>query len=173
MSNPVTKDYAHFEDLFVGMQIDLGETKVTKKMIVDFAREFDPFPFHLDEKAANASLLGGLSASGWHTGALSLRKLIENFPSKLASAGGVGFTKLRWKKPVMVNDTIGGTVTISDMRRTRSNPQWGIITLQFDIRNQKDQPVMSMDLMNLVEVRAPDAPFEEQEPTKARGENTQ
>lgn len=162
MSNPVTKDYAHFEDLFVGQEIDLGATKVTKDMIFEFAREFDPFPFHLDEKAANASLLGGLSASGWHTGAICLRKLIENFPSKLASAGGVGFTKLKWKRPVMVNDTIGGTVTISKMRRTKSNPHWGILTLQFNIKNQNDQTVMSMDLMNLVEVRDPNTPIEGQ-----------
>jgi acyl dehydratase len=163
MSNPITKNYSHFEDLHVGQVIDLGETTLSKKMIVDFATEFDPFPFHLDEEAANASLLGGLCASGWHTGALSLKMLIENFPSKLASAGGVGFTNLKWKKPVMVNDSIGGTVTISNLRRTSSNPQWGIITLEFDICNQKGEQVMTMTLKNLVDVRDPNAPVEEKQ----------
>ena len=157
MSNPVTKDFDHFEDLSVGQKIDLGATKVTKEMIFEFAREFDPFPFHLDEEAANASLLGGLSASGWHTGAIALKMLISNFPHKLATAGGVGFEKLKWKRPLMVNDTVGGTVTISDLRRVKSRPDWGLITLDFDIRNQNNQTIMTMTLKNLVDVRDPSA----------------
>ncbi|VAW24239.1 hypothetical protein MNBD_ALPHA11-197 [hydrothermal vent metagenome] len=156
MSNPITKDYTHFEDLEIGQTIDLGATKLTKEMIITFATEFDPFPFHIDEDAANASLLGGLAASGWQTGAIALKKLLENFPKKLASAGGLGFTNLKWKRPVMANDTIGGTVTIANLRRTKSRPQWGIVTLSFDITNQKSQTVMTMSLENLVDVRNPE-----------------
>ena len=161
MSNPVTVDYCHYEDLNIGQIIDLGATLLTKEMIVSFATEFDPFPFHLDEEAANASLLGGLSASGWQTGAIALKMLLKNFPKKLASAGGLGFKNLKWKKPVMVNDTIGGTVTITGLRRTRSNPQWGVITMEFDIKNQKNETVMSMMLDNLVDVRDPSKGLEE------------
>lgn len=153
MTNPVTKDRRHFEDLAVGEVIDLGRTTVSKEMIVTFAREFDPFPFHLDEEAARASLLGGLASSGWQTGALSLRMLVDSFLSKVASCGGLGFTDLKWKAPVMVGDTIGGTVTIAELRRSSTHPQWGIVTLDFDIRNQKQKPVMTMRLANLVECR--------------------
>ena len=84
MTNPVTKDRRHFEDLAVGEVIDLGRTTVSKEMIITFAREFDPFPFHLDEKAAKASLLGGLASSGWQTGALSLKMLVDSFLSTIA-----------------------------------------------------------------------------------------
>ena len=91
MTNPVTKDRRHFEDLTVGEVIDLGRAAVSKEMIVTFAREFDPFPFHLDEAAAKASLLGGLASSGWQTGALSLRMLVDSFLSTIASCGGLGF----------------------------------------------------------------------------------
>ena len=153
MTNPVTKDRRHFEDLAVGEVIDLGHTTVSKEMIITFAREFDPFPFHLDEVAAKASLLGGLASSGWQTGALSLRMLVDSFLGKLASAGGLGFSDLKWKNPVMVGDTIGGTVTIAELRRSGSHPQWGIMTLDFDVRNQKNQPVLTMRLANLVETR--------------------
>ena len=157
MTNPVTQDRRHFEDLAVGEVIDLGRTTVSKEMITTFAREFDPFPFHLDEAAAKASLLGGLASSGWQTGALSLRMLVDNFLSKVASAGGLGFKDLKWKTPVMAGDTIGGTVTIAELRRSASHPQWGIVTLDFDIRNQKQSPVLTMRLANLVECRAPEA----------------
>ena len=153
MTNPVTKDRRHFEDLRLGETIELGSTKVSKEMILSFAREFDPLPFHLDEKAAKASLLGGLASSGWQTGALSLRMLVDQFLSKIASAGGLGFTDLKWKAPVMVNDTIGGTATIAELRRSDSHPQWGIVKIDFDIRNQKNQQVMTLRLANLVDVR--------------------
>ena len=157
MTNPVTRDHRHFEDLAVGEVIDLGHTKVTREMITTFAREFDPLPFHLDEKAAKASLLGGLASSGWQTGALSLRMLVDSFLSQIASAGGLGFTNLKWKNPVMVDDTIGGTVKITDLRRSASHPQWGIVTLDFDIRNQQGKPVLTMRLANLVETRNAEA----------------
>jgi len=157
MTNPVTKDRRHFEDLSTGEIIDLGTIKVSKDMITTFARQFDPFPFHLDEKAARESLLGGLASSGWQTGALSLRMLVDNFLSKVASCGGLGFRDLKWKAPVMVGDTIGGTVTIAELRRSASHPQWGIVTLAFDIRNQHGKPVMTMRLANLVECRNAEA----------------
>lgn len=153
MTNPVTKDRRHFEDLRVGEVIELGHTNVTREMILSFAREFDPLPFHLDEKAAKASLLGGLAASGWQTGALSLRMLVDSFLSTIASAGGLGFTNLKWKTPVMVDDTIGGKATIAELRRSATQPQWGIVGIDFDIRNQKDQQVMTLRLSNLVDVR--------------------
>ena len=153
MTNPVTKDRRHFEDLRVGEVIELGHTKVTREMILSFAREFDPLPFHLDEKAAKASLLGGLAASGWQTGALSLRMLVDSFLSTIASAGGLGFSNLKWKSPVMVDDTIGGKATIAELRRSATQPQWGIVGIDFDIRNQKDQQVMTLRLSNLVDVR--------------------
>lgn len=159
MTNPITKDRRHFEDLAVGEVIALGPQTVTKQMIIGFATEFDPFPFHLDEEAAKESLLGGLAASGWHTGALSLRMLVDSFLSKIASAGGLNFTNLKWRKPVFVNDTLSGTATITKLRRLRSRPNWASVTLQFDMRNQKKETVMSMTLSNIIDVRDPDAPM--------------
>ena len=90
--NPVTANRRHYEDLAIGEVIDLGTTSVSKEMIVSFAREFDPFPFHLDEEAAKASLLGGLASSGWQTAALTLRMLGDSFLTKIASMGGLGFS---------------------------------------------------------------------------------
>ena len=153
--NPVTQDRRHYEDLFLGEVIDLGRTTVTREMIITFAREFDPFPFHLDEAAAKASLLGGLAASGWQTAALTLRMLGDTFLNTIASMGGLGFSDLKWKKPVMVGDTIAGTATISELRRSRSHPERGILMLDFDIRNQRGEPVMTMRLANLIELRDP------------------
>jgi len=151
--NPVTQERRHYEDLAIGDVIDIGTTTVSKEMIISFAREFDPFPFHLDADASKASLLGGLAASGWQTAALSLRMLGDTFLNTIASMGGLGFSDLKWKKPVMVGDTISGTATIAELRRSRSHPERGIVTLDLDIRNQRGEPVMSMRLANLIEAR--------------------
>lgn len=156
MTNPVTASRRHFEDLSVGEVVRLGTTQVTKDMIFAFAREFDPLPFHLDEKAAKASLLGGLASSGWQTAALSLRMLVDAFLNTIASAGGLGFSELKWRRPVMAGDTIGGSATIVELRRSKNHPQWGVITLDFDIRNQRDEQVMTMRIANLVDTRAPE-----------------
>lgn len=158
--NPVTASRRHFEDLALGEIIDLGRTTVSKEMIVSFAREYDPFPFHLDEEAAKASLLGGLASSGWQTGALTLRMLVDSFLADVASMGSFGFSDLKWKKPVMVGDTIGGTATIAALRRSRHHPERGIVTIVLDVANQKGEPVMSMSLANLVELRDPAALME-------------
>ena len=151
--NPVTKDRLHFEDLEVGQRFALPRRKVTRRMILDFARQYDPLPFHLDDKAAKESLLGGLAASGWQTAALSLRMLVDVFLSQAASMGGLGFTDLRWHRPLYAGDTITGTVSIVHLRASRGRPEWGIATLEFDIRNQKGQQVLSMRLNNLIERR--------------------
>jgi acyl dehydratase len=151
--NSVTANRRHYEDLKVGEVIALGVTQITKDMIVEFAREFDPLPFHLDEAAAKASLLGGFASSGWQTAALSLRMLGDTFLNTVASMGGLGFSDLKWSRPVMAGDSVSGTVTISALRRSRSHPERGIVTLDFDIRNQRNEPVMTMRLANLVEVR--------------------
>lgn len=159
--NPITADRRHFEDLAVGETIDLGRVTVSKQMIISYAEEFDPFPFHLDEAAAKASLLGGLASSGWQTAALSLKMLGDAFLTKVASMGGLGFSNLKWKKPVMVGDTIGGTATIAGLRRSRSHPERGIVTIDFDMRNQKGEQVMTMTLANLIELRDPTVPMSE------------
>ncbi|WP_417585272.1 MaoC family dehydratase [Pelagibacterium sp.] len=155
MTNPTTKDRRHFEDLAVGETIALGPRTVSKADIIEFATEFDPFPFHLDEKAAKESLLGGLASSGWQTGALSLRMLVDAFLSDIASMGGLGFTDLKWKRPLMKGDTLSGTATITSLRRSATHANMGIITIAFDMRNQKSQQVMTLNLTNLVEVRDP------------------
>ena len=161
--NPVTASRRHYEDLAVGEIVDLGETAVSKQMIVTFAQEFDPFPFHLDEAAAKASLLGGLAASGWQTAALTLRMLGDRFLNTIASMGGLGFSDLIWRRPVMVGDTIAGTATIAGLRRSRHHPERGIVTIDLDIRNQRGEPVMTMRLANLIELRDPSVPLLEAE----------
>ncbi len=153
--NPVTKDRKHFEDLEVGQSFALPSRKVTRQMIVDFARQYDPLPFHLDEKQAKASLLGGLASSGWQTATLSQKLLVDVFLSGVATMGMIDVTKLKWLKPVMVDDTIDGSARLTALKSAPDRADAGLAILDLHVHNQKQQPVLSMRLTYLVERRQP------------------
>ncbi|MCW4113796.1 MaoC family dehydratase [Aurantimonas sp. MSK8Z-1] len=119
-----------FEDLSVGTILSLGPYPVTRDEIVAFASEFDPQPFHLDEEAAKASLLGGLAASGWHTCAMMMRMMCDAFILGSTSQGSPGVDFVRWLRPVRPGDTLSGTATVLEARRSASRPGLGIVKLR-------------------------------------------
>ena len=95
----------YFEDFLVGDVIDLGSVEVTEAAIIEFAREFDPQPFHIDPEAALETPFGGLIASGWHTCALFMRLMCDGMLNDSSSQGSSGMEELRWLKPVRPGDT--------------------------------------------------------------------
>jgi acyl dehydratase len=155
--NPLTADRRHLDDLALGETVRLGSVTVTRDMIVAFAREFDPFPFHLDEEAAKNSLLGGLAASGFHTVALTMRLLTDAFLGRIALLAGLSVADLRWKRPVMVGDVLSGSATISGLRPSKSDAGRGVLTLAIAISNQRGESVMTMTATSLVARRVPAA----------------
>ena len=80
-------DRLYFEDFSIGEIVEYGDTLVTAKAIVEFARQFDPQPFHLGEDAARDSLAGELIASGWHTAAMLMRMTCDAFLNRAAGRG--------------------------------------------------------------------------------------
>lgn len=131
-----------FEDFVPGQTIDLGSKLITAGEIVAFASEYDPQPFHLDEEAGRASILGGLAASGWHTAAIQMRLLCDAFLLNSTSMGSPGITSLKWKKPVLAGDTLSARAEVLDARRSKSRPGMGIVSFRFTVTNQHDEPVL-------------------------------
>src|SRR4051794_31057202 len=76
----------YLEDFHAGQTFRSGRIRIDADRIKSFAAEFDPQPFHLDERAATESIFGGLAASGWHTAAITMRLLVD---SDLKPAGGI------------------------------------------------------------------------------------
>lgn len=133
-----------FEDFTEGMTIELGERRVTAQEIVEFASEFDPQPMHLDEEAGRASILGGLSASGWHTCAMLMRMLCDTLLLDSTSQGAPGVDVVRWRKPVLAGDTIRGIGTVVSCRTSNSRPGLGLVAMRHTIVNQRGETVMEM-----------------------------
>jgi acyl dehydratase len=157
---------AYFEDRVIGGTGDLGSHTFAREEIIDFARQFDPQPFHLDEEAAKASLFGGLCASGWHTAAQLIRGIIDarREANAEASAKGVrlatygpspGFRDMRWHKPVYVGDTVSYRSRLTGKIDLKSRPSRGLLQTSVQGRNQKGEIVMSLTSQMLADRRAP------------------
>jgi acyl dehydratase len=128
----------HFEDLPVGRVFECGPYNVTKEEIFEFASEFDPQPHHLDEEAAGASLLKGLSASGWHVCAMAMRMFADGVVLKAENRGGVGAREARWMKPVRPGDMLRMEAEVVEAKPSQSKPI-GFVTFDCRVYNEEGQ----------------------------------
>ena len=134
-----------YEDFVEGASFDLGPRRVTAEEIVAFASEFDAQPMHLDEAAGKASLLGGLSASGWHTCALFMRMMCDAFLLDSTAQGAPGIDQVKWKKPVLAGDTLTGRVTVLGKRISKSRPRLGFVAMRAELANQRGEAVLELE----------------------------
>jgi acyl dehydratase len=143
----------YLDDLAVGQKFATGTATLTAEDIKAFAAKFDPQPFHLDEAAARNSLFGRLAASGWHTGSLSMRLLVEG---EMRIAGGlIGLGgELSWPKATYVGDTLRVDTEVLDIRVSASKPDRGIVTVRNRTLNQNGEVVQLAVVKMLVPRRA-------------------
>jgi acyl dehydratase len=145
----------HFEDFKVGETSEMGRRVVDRDEVIAFARDFDPQPFHIDEEAARASMFGGLIASGWHTVSMVMRMMCDSYLLQSASLGSPGVDHVKWLKPVRPGDTIRAVRTVLEARVSKSKPDVGIVKTRWDVYNQADEPVMTMEGYGMFRVRHP------------------
>jgi len=149
----VTEKY--LEDLHVGDRFGSDTIDVTEESIIAFAREYDPQQFHLDAKAAEQSIFKGLSASGWHTAALSMKLFITGELKLAGGSIGLGVDELRWPLPVRPGDVLRLETEILDVRASRSKPDRGIIRIRNVTTNQRGEVVQTFMAFVMVRRRPP------------------
>jgi acyl dehydratase len=132
----------YLEDFSVGQTFRSGSITVSSEQMKTFASQFDPQPFHLDEKAAAASFFGGLVASGWHTAALTMRMFVESDIKVAGGLIGVGADELKWPRPVRPGDTLSTVSEVLEVRKSKSRPDQGIVKIRTETLNQEGQTVM-------------------------------
>ena len=141
----MTKRVYYFEDLAPGTVLEFGDAEMTADSIIEFARQFDPQPFHLDREAAKHSLFGGLCASGWHTASVMMRLWVDNYLSPEASLGSPGVDEVRWHRPVFPGDRLRCRIEILDATPSRSKPFMGTVRSKCQVLNQNSDVVMSLN----------------------------
>jgi len=144
---------SYFEDYALGSTYECGSVSIDKASIVAFAKEFDPQPFHVDPVAAAAGPYGGLIASGWHTAALVMRLLVENYLAAESSLGSAGLDELRWPHPVRPGDTLRVRATVVESRQSLSKPDRGIVKTMVEATNAGGATVMRATAINFILVR--------------------
>lgn len=135
----------YFEDYKPGQTSQFGAYLVTESEIKEFASKYDPQFFHLDNEAAKESLFGGLCASGWHTGAMFMRMLIDDLPEEHGSLGSPGLNNLKWVKPVYPGYILSVKACVSRCRLSESKPGVGLVCVDYEIVNQHDVTVMTLE----------------------------
>lgn len=134
----------YFEDLQVGAQTEFGSYHVTREEVLEFARKYDPQPFHLSDEEAAKTHFGRIAASGWHTAAMTMAVLARHVVAhEQAGLGSPGIDDLRWKKPVYPGDTLHVHGEILEKTASRSRPEMGSFRTLTTVTNQNDETVMS------------------------------
>jgi acyl dehydratase len=144
----------YFEDIVVGSRASFGRYEVTREEVTAFARAYDPQPFHLSDEAAAETHFGRLSASGWHTCAMTMAMVVENLKANdQAGLGSPGIDALRWLKPVYPGDTLRCETEIVEKRASQSRPEMGSFHSKMTVFNQHDVAVMTFTSIGLIRTR--------------------
>jgi acyl dehydratase len=133
----------YFEDMEVGATREFGSYDVTREEVLEFARKYDPQPFHLSDEEAAKTHFGRIAASGWHTCAMTMAVIARAVvDEEQAGLGSPGVDELRWLKPVYPGDRLTVHGTIVDKAPSRSRPEIGSVRTETTVTNQDDVPVM-------------------------------
>jgi acyl dehydratase len=147
----------YFEDLEIGAETDFGSYDVTREEVLEFARKYDPQPFHLSDEEAARTHFGRIAASGWHTCAMVMaviaRHVVEH---EQAGLGSPGIDELRWRRPVYPGDTLHVRGKIADKTPSRSKPEIGSFRSDTTVTNQDGEPVMTFTSIVLIRRRPED-----------------
>lgn len=146
----------YFEDLEIGAETYFGSYDVTREEVLEFARKYDPQPFHLSDEAAAKTHFGRIAASGWHTAAMTMAVIARRVVDQdQAGLGSPGIDELRWRKPVYPGDTLHVRGKVIEKTPSRSRPDMGSFRTETIVTNQDDQVVMSFTSIVLIR-RRPD-----------------
>ena len=144
----------YFEDLEIGAETYFGSYDVTREEVLEFARKYDPQPFHLSDEEAAKTHFGRIAASGWHTAAMTMAVIARHVVKhKQAGLGSPGIDELRWKKPVYPGDTLHVSGRILEKTPSRSRPDIGSFRTETSVANQDGDIVMSFISIVLIRRR--------------------
>ena len=150
----MSDDLKYFEDIAVGAKASFGCYAVDRDEVIEFARKYDPQPFHLSDEAAARTHFGRLSASGWHTCAMTMAMVVENMTAqRQAGLGSPGMDELKWLKPVYPGDTLRCETEILEKRVSASRPAMGLFKSRMTVFNQNDVAVMTFVSNGMIRTR--------------------
>ena len=153
-SAPLYSDGLYLEDLAVGQRFRSNEHAVDEMQIIEFARQFDPQPFHSDPERARTTFFRGLAASGWHVAALTMKLYLSGGGPKLAEGSVGAGSELAWKQPTRPGDVLHLVSEITEITPSESRPDRATVVVRGETINQRDE-VVQVFVSRLVVSRRP------------------
>ncbi len=142
----------YFDDIELGQKDTAGEYPVTKEEVIEFAKKWDPQPFHIDEEKAKSTQFGGIIASASHTMVISFW-LLNRAGKGIAAISGLGWDKMRLPNPVRPGDWLSLTMECAAKRGSKRKPDRGILRHAVIVKNQDGIPVCTFETTTLVKRR--------------------
>lgn len=128
-----------FEELKLGMMVDIAPAIIEKEKMLSFARDYDNIPLHTDEEYAKNTPFGKLIAPGVMSFMSVWAKYLEvDFFGEELLAGKS--TKIEWLKPVYADDILTGKATITNL--IKRNEKNGLVEVSIDVYNQNGELVL-------------------------------
>jgi acyl dehydratase len=150
-------DPLYLEDVFVGQRFVTSSHRLTSDEIKNFARAYDPQPFHTDEELAKETFFKGLAASGWHTASVSMRLQVDSGPQVAGGMIGAG-GELSWPIPARPGDELRVESEVLEVKPSRTKPERGFVTLRSETKNQRNE-VVQLFIVKLLVWRRPEYGF--------------
>ncbi len=141
-----------FSEFREGQVLEFGSYELGEAEIIEFAKHYDPQPFHIDPVAAKASRWGGVIASGFHTCSVAMRLIVDNVLAGSESSGSPGLSDIRWLKPVRPGDILSMRVEVLQVTRSQSGGT-GSVIWQWQLKNQRDERVLELTGTSLFALR--------------------
>jgi acyl dehydratase len=135
----------YYEDFKIGDRFMSGGMTMTEAGIIEFARQWDPQPFHIDAEFARKWTYGGLIASGLHTMSATLRLWLDLGIFRASSLGSPGIGEVQFPQPVRPGDTLRVVTDITELRLSSSKPDRGVARIRQVTINQRDEPVLEQE----------------------------
>ncbi len=139
----------YFEDIFDGECLHCQTVKITKEAILSFGKEFDPQPFHISEQKGKESMFNGLIASSLHTLSACTRVVVDALADVIILSG-VGMDEVKMMNPVRPGDILTVNAWWTNLKQSKSKPDFGFGTVRCQVMNQKDQPVIEYGYQYLI-----------------------
>lgn len=141
-----------WEDLESGRVLETGSLTLNAPEIRSFAEKYDPQPYHLDRDAAEASLFGGLCASGWHMTALMMKLISDQLDAESIPLLGTGEVSwLEWYRPAFEGDSLSARVTVTEKSLPEDETDHGLVGCDIDVHNQDEKKVMALATVLMIE----------------------
>ena len=130
----------YFEDIKLGMTMEVAPAVIGTEKMMDFARTYDPLPLHTDEEYARASVFGALIAPGVMSFMSVWAKFLElDFFGNELLAGKS--TKIEWVRPVYADDVLTGRAKITNL--VKRNAKNGLVEISVEAFNQRGELVLT------------------------------